>query len=146
LENPTGGGAPIGKIQGFAPYECVSESCKALGGTAIEVTAETLPWSLAVTEPQPGVFRMTSGNSSKVAGAAFMTVGCVGVKSIQFFGEYAPKVLGTGHSIGAGPTEEEFDQPGSGELISEGLGGLKFAGKIKVEGYVEQELIGLNNP
>jgi hypothetical protein len=146
LENPTGGGAPIGKIQGFAPYECVSESCKALGGTAIEVSAEMLPWSLAVAEPQPSVFRMTSGNGSKAAGAVFVTVKCVGVKSIQFFGEYAPKVLGNGRSIGASPTEEEFDQPGSGELMSEGFGGLKFAGNTKIEGYAAQELLVVENP
>jgi hypothetical protein len=146
LENPTGGGPAVGKIQGFAPYECVSESCKALGGTAIEVTAETLPWSLAVAQPQPSIFRMTSGNGSKAPGAVSIRVNCVGVKSAQFLGEDAPKLLNNGLSAGALPTEEEFDQPGSGELISEGLGGLKFAGRIKIEGYVAEEVIELSNP
>jgi hypothetical protein len=146
-ENPTGGGAPVGKVQGLDPYECVlSASCKASGGTAIGVTPETLPWSLEVTEPQPGVFRMRSGNSSKAAGAVFVSVNCVGVKNVQFFGEYAPKVLNNGISIGTGPNEEEFDQPGSGELQSEGLGGLKFSGKVKIEGYAAQELIAVKHP
>jgi hypothetical protein len=52
-----------------------------------------------------------------------------------------PKVLNDGISIGSGPDEEEFDQPGSGELESEGLGGLKFSGRVKIEGYGGQELI-----
>jgi hypothetical protein len=73
-------------------------------------------------------------------------VDCVGVKSVQFFGEYAPKVLTNGTAIGALPAEHEFDQPGSGELVSQGLGGLKLSGKVKIEGYAAQELIEGNNP
>jgi hypothetical protein len=145
VENPTGGGVPVGKVQGLVPYECVSESCKALGGTAIEVTAENLPWSFEVTEPQPGVFRVRTGNSSKAAGAVFVRVNCVGAKSVQFFGEDAPKML-NGLTIGSAPTENEFDQPGSGELGSEGLGGLKFSGKLKTEGFAAEELIEIKNP
>jgi large repetitive protein len=32
MENPTGGGSAVGKVQAFYPYECISESCKALAG------------------------------------------------------------------------------------------------------------------
>jgi hypothetical protein len=138
LENPTGGGPPIGKVQAFAPYECVSGTC--------EFTAENLPWSTEVTEPQPSVFRMRSGNASKAPGAVFVKENCVGSKNVQFFGEVAPKFLNNGTSIGIKPEEEEFDQPGSGELGSEGLGGLKFSGKIKTQGYAAQELIEVRNP
>jgi hypothetical protein len=145
VENPTGGGSPIGKLQAFAPYECISESCKTLGGTAIAVTPENLTWSAEVTEPAVGVFRMRSGNRSKAAGAVFVRVNCVGVKSVQFFGEYAPRVLNNGVSIGTAPDEEEFDQPGSAELESEASGGLKFSGKVKIEGYGAQELIEVKN-
>jgi hypothetical protein len=138
LENPTGGGPPIGKVQAFAPYECVSGNC--------EFTAENLPWSSEVTEPQPSVFRIRSGNGSKAPGAVFVRENCVGSKNVQFFGEVAPKFLNNGTSIGIKPEEEEFDQPGSGELASEGLGGLKFSGKIKTQGYAAQELIEIRNP
>jgi len=75
-----------------------------------------------------------------------LTVNCVGVKNTQFFAEDVPKVLNNGLAIGSAPDEEEFDQPGSGELESEALGGLKLAGKVKFEGYGSQELIEVRNP
>ena len=146
-ENPTGGGAAVGKIQAFYPYECVSASCLSSGGTAIEVTAEKLPWSTEVAEPQEGVFRMKIGNKTKTAGAAFLSVNCAGVKNVQFFGEHAPTIINKGGtSIGSKPARVQFDQPGSGELESEAAGGLKFEGKFKVEGYSEEELISVQNP
>ena len=89
---------------------------------------------------------MRTGNRIKAAEAAFLRVNCVGVKNTQFFAEVAPKVLNNGISIGSAPDEEEFDQPGSGELESEALGGLKLAGKVKFEGYAEEELIEVKNP
>jgi len=70
----------------------------------------------------------------------------VGVKNTQFFAEDVPKVRNTGISIGSLPDEEEFDQPGSGELENEAFGGLKFAGKVKLMGYGGQELIEIKNP
>jgi hypothetical protein len=88
---------------------------------------------------------MRSGNGSKAAGAVFVRLNCVGVKSVQFSGEYAPKVLNNGLSIGGVPAEDEFD-PGSGELGSEGFGGLTFSGKVKTEGYAAQEFIEVKNP
>jgi hypothetical protein len=146
LENPAGSGAAVGFVQAFFPYECVSESCKALGATAIEVTAEKLPWSAEVVAPGEGVFRMKTGNRTKAAGAIFVRVNCVGAKNVQFFGENAPKLLNNGLAAGSAPGEGEFDQPGSGELESEALGGLKFAGNVKVEGYGQEELIEVKAP
>jgi hypothetical protein len=146
VENPTGGGPAVGKVQAFAPYECVSESCKALGGTAIEVTAEKLPWSVEVTEREEGVFRMRTGNKTKAAAAVVVRVNCIGKTNAEFFGEYAPKVLNNGVAFGSAPGEEEFDQPGSGELESAALGGLKTAGRLKTQGYGAQELIEVKNP
>ena len=145
-ENPTGGGTAVGKIQGFSAYECASASCTSSGGTAIVVKAEKLPWSTEVAEPKAGVFRLKIGNKTKAAGAAFLSVNCVGVKNVQFFGEHAPTILNNGSSIGSKPAQVQFDQPGSGELESEAAGGLKFEGKFKVEGYEEEELIGVKNP
>jgi len=146
VENPTGGGAAVGKVQAFDPYECVSESCKALGGTGIEVNAEKLPWNAEVTEPEAGVFRMNTGNRLKAAGAVFERVNCIGVKNAQFIGEFAPKILNNGLRIGVSPAEQEFDQPGSGELESEALGAGKYGGRLKAEGYAEQELLEVRNP
>jgi phosphodiesterase/alkaline phosphatase D-like protein len=145
-ENPGGGGTAVGKVQGFVPYECVSESCKALGGSATQVGAEELPWSTEATEVEAGGFRMRIGNGVKAAGAAFLRINCVGVKNTQFSGEGAPRVINNGFSMGSGPGEEEFDQPGSGELESEALGGLKIAGKLKTQGYSAEELIEVRNP
>jgi hypothetical protein len=144
MENPTGGRSAIGKVQAFAPYECVSASCKTAGGTAIELTQENLPWSTEATEVEGGAFRLRTGNRIKAAGAVSLRVNCVGVKNTQFFGEDVPKILDNGISIGAAPDEEEFE-PGSGELESE-AGGLKFANKLKFEGYGAQELIEVKNP
>jgi hypothetical protein len=148
MENPTGGGSAIGKVQAFVPYECVlTATCQTAGGTAIELTPENLPWSTEATEVEGGAFRLRTGNRIKAAGAVFLRVNCVGVKNTQFFAEDVPKVLNNGISIGAEPDEEEFDQPGSGELESE-AGGLKLAlaGKVKFEGYGAEELIELKNP
>jgi hypothetical protein len=146
LENPAGGGSAIGQIQGFAPYECVSASCTALGGSTIEVSAEKLPWSAELAETEEGAFRIKSGNGLKAAAAVFERVNCVGKLNAQFSGEDAPKFLNNGLMIGAFPGEQEFDQPGSGELESEASGALKFGGKLKVQGYASQELIEVKNP
>jgi Domain of unknown function (DUF1929) len=146
LENQAGGGSAVGQVQALAPYECVSESCKALGGTYAEVTAEKLPWSTEVLQAGEGAFRIRTGNRIKSTGAVFLRDNCAGVKSTQFFAEEAPKFLNNGIAIGVGPEEVEFDQPGSGELESEALGGLKFSGKVKVEGYGTEELIEVKNP
>ena len=145
-DNPTGGGAAVGKVQAFDPYECVGETCTSLGGTGIEVIPEKLPWSEEVTEPEAGVFRMNTGNRLKAAGAVFERVNCIGVKNTQFVGEFAPKILNNGLKIGEDPAEQEFDQPGSGELESEALGAGKFGGRFKVEGYDAEELIEVKNP
>src|SRR5262249_19784227 len=147
IENPSGGGSAIGKVQTLAPYECaLSEPCKTLGGTATQVTPENLPWSTEATEVEGGAFRLRTGNRIKAAGAVFLRENCVGVKNTQFFAEVAPTVLNNGISIGSAPNEEEFD-PGSGALEKEEAGGgLKLAGKVKFEGYGEEELIEVKNP
>jgi hypothetical protein len=123
----------------------VSPSCTTSGGTAIQLTPEKLSWSTEATEVEGGAFRMRTGNRINAAGAVFLRVNCVGVKSTQFFAEDAPKILNNGISIGLAPAEQEFDQPGSGELESE-AGGLKLAGKVKFQGYGSQELIEVKNP
>jgi hypothetical protein len=145
LENPTGGRSAVGQTQAFSYYECISTTCTTLGGK-IEVAAEKLAWSAEATELEEGVLRIKTGNQTKTAGAAFLRVNCVGSSNILYTGENNPKFLGNGLSIGAFPTEEEFDAPGSGELESEGQGGSTLAGKQKTEGYAAQELIELKNP
>jgi hypothetical protein len=146
LENPAGGSSALGRVQGLVPYECVSPSCAALGGTAIEVSPEKLPWSAEASEVEGGGFRIKNGNRVNAAAAVYMRVNCVGKFNGQFVGESAPKSLNNGLSIGAAPAEEEFDQPTSGELEGEASGGLKLSGKLKVEGYAAEELIEVKNP
>jgi alpha-tubulin suppressor-like RCC1 family protein len=143
-ENPAGGGAAIGKVQGFFFYECVAETCKTMGGTKIEVTPEKLPWNAEVVEPEEGVFRMKTGNRAKTAGATFLKVNCEGISKPQFSGEDAPKILNNGISIGATPAETEFDA-GAGELESE-IGAARLEGKLKGQGYSAQELVEVKNP
>jgi IPT/TIG domain len=150
-ENPAGGGAAIGQVQAFDTYECVSAGCSSLGGTAIEVTPENLPWSAEGTEPEKGVFRARTGKPAKTPktiepGEVVVRVNCVGVTDTQFYGENSPKALNNGLAIGSLPSEGEFDQPGSGELENENIGVGTTEGTGKGEGYGEEELIGVKNP
>jgi hypothetical protein len=146
LENPTGGATAVGKVQAAVSYECVSESCKALGGTAIEGSTEQLPWSAEAIETETGGFRIQNGPQTQAGGAVILRLNCVGKVNAQFVGSGAPLVLNNGTTLGIKPGEQEFDQPGSGELENEPFGGLKLAGKLKTQGYAAQELIGVQNP
>jgi hypothetical protein len=136
-ENPTGGGVAVGQMQALFPFECTSASCTALGAT-IEVTPEKLPWARELFEEPALFFReQTSGIN--------LRVNCVGHTNALFQGEDAPKILNNGTAVGLKPGEAEFDA-GAGELPSEGFGGAKLAGKLKVQGYAAQELIEVRNP
>jgi hypothetical protein len=144
-ENPVGGGTAVGKSQAYADYECESAHCASLGGKAIESTAEGLPWTEELIEPEAGVFRIKIGKKGKEPGSIIVKTNCVGVFSETFFGELKPKILNNGFSIGSGPGEAEFDA-GAGELESQIFGAGKSAGKLKGEGYAAEELIEIKNP
>jgi hypothetical protein len=150
-ENPTGGGAAIGKVQAFYPYECGSSSCEALGGVNIEVTAGKLPWKVEVTEPESKVFRQKTGFKGKEKNKpptepeyVNFTVNCERVAKVEFFGEQTPKILNNGLSIGSAPGELELTN--GGELESELIGNGTTEGNVKVEGYGAEELIEVKNP
>jgi hypothetical protein len=159
-ENPVGEGAAIGKVQAFAPYECESPSCIALGGKGIQVTAGKMPWVAEAIEPKPGVFRQKTGHKSLTPGKkpnevtepAFVdfNVNCEGVTTPEFFGENRSLVLNNGISIGAGPGELELQpakvNPESPDLESELVGNGETEGTVKVEGYGAEELIEVKNP
>jgi hypothetical protein len=150
-ENPVGGGASVGQVQAFDAYECVSAGCTALGGSAIEVIPENLPWSGEATEPVLKVFRGRAGKPPKTpkvteAGEVIVRINCVNVTNTQFYGENSPKTLNNGLAIGSLPGEVEFDQPGSGELENENIGAGITEGTVKGEGYGEEELISVKNP
>jgi len=134
LENPTGGGAAVGKIETFDAYSCVAEGCASDGGK-IKVAAEILPWALDVGE-ESGVFR------DEITGVN-ITYDCEGILSVLVHGEFKPKAK-NGTSIGSKPSEAEFDE-GSGELESE-LGPFRFGGKLSVEGYGKEQLVTVKNP
>jgi hypothetical protein len=144
-ENPTGGGAAVGKVQAFYPYECVATTCASLGGTKIEITPEKLPWNAAVTEPEAGVFEQLTGKKGEKGGAGSVEflVNCEGVTKPHFFGENGTKILNNGLQIGTTPGEQEFLK--SPNLESE-IGAGETEGKVKVEGYASQELIEVKNP
>ena len=144
-ENPTGGGAAKGQVQAFYPYECVAETCKALGGTKIEITSEKMPWNAAVTEPEAGVFDQVTGKKGEKGGSGSIEffVNCEGVTKPHFFGENVTKIQNNGLAIGSAPGEQEFLQ--TQNLESE-IGAGETIGKVKVEGYGAEELIEVKNP
>ena len=138
-ENPTGGGATIGKVQAFAPYECASPSCIALGGKGIDVKSGQMPWSTEVIENTPGVFRLKIGNKS--AEQTKFTVNCEGVVTPSYFGEIDALILNNGISIGAAPGELKFEA-----ALESTTGPGEIEGTFKIEGYGLEELIEVKNP
>jgi hypothetical protein len=160
LENPTGGGAAKGQVQGFAPYECASPSCLALGGKGIDVKPGKMPWNTEVIEPKAAVFREKIGhkgptknikpNEITEPGFVSFTENCEGVTTGEVFGELSPLILNNGISIGAGPGELQFEpeavNPESRNLESEVFPKTEAEGKVKVEGYGAEELIEAKNP
>ena len=144
-ENPVGGGASIGKTQAFYPYECLDALCTSTGGTAT-LTPENLPWVTEVTEPKANEWRLRTGKSNKKEAENIeFFVNCEPVAKAKFFGENSPRILNSGSSIGSKPGQLEFDV-GAGALESTLIGKGTTAGKIKVEGYEEEELGSVKNP
>jgi hypothetical protein len=161
LTNPAGGGPAKGQIQAFAPYECESSTCIALGGKGIKVTPGKLPWAAEVIEPKPGVFREKIGHKGSTAFVkpaetepefVDFTVNCEGVVIPEFFGELDALILNNGISIGSGPGEWQLEpeavNPESKDLETEILTANKgeYEGHVKVEGYGAEELISVANP
>jgi len=146
LENPTGGGAAVGKLQAFEPYECVDPACIGLGGKQIVFTPEKLPWNSEVTEPEAGVFRMSTGKKGEKGGTGSIEIheNCEGFAMASFFGALAPKILNNGITIGAIPGELEFNAS-AGELESPDGPGI-YEAKVKMQGFAAQELIEAKNP
>jgi len=139
-ENPEGGGAAIGKVEAFDPYDCVAEGCASLGGE-IKVTVSGLPWSVEVIEESGPVFR------DKTTGIE-VTIDCTGESSALFKGEWKPKAI-NGSAIGSKPSTDEFGS-GSGELEGsedgEPVGKLKASGKVNVLGYSKEQLVAVKSP
>ena len=99
-----------------------------------------------MTEPKAKEFRLKTGHSKvKEAGNIEFFVNCEPVTKTKFFGENAPKALNNGSSIGSKPGQLEFEA-GAGALESTLIGKGTTAGKIKLEGYEEEELISVKNP
>jgi hypothetical protein len=145
LQNPTGGGAAVGKVQAFFPYECQSASCLTLGGKELTGTADKLPWKTEVTEPDQGVFRQRTGEKGNNTESIHLLMNCEGVEEWEEFGGWSPKFLNNGQAIGLLPAELEFDA-GAGELESVAIGGVATHGTVKVQGYGQQELLEIKNP
>jgi hypothetical protein len=160
-ENPAGGGAAKGQVQGFYPYECVDATCTTvLGGKAIHVTPGKLPWSAVVFENAKKEFRQKTGHKgptknvkpNEITEPEFIdfTVNCEGVTTPEFFGEQDPLLQNNAIAIGAGPGEEQLEaesvNPESKDLESELVGTGSTTGKVKVEGYGAEEELEVKNP
>jgi hypothetical protein len=141
-ENPVGGAPAIGTVQGFVPYECVSASCTALGGKAIEVISGKLPWSIAASEPKPSVFREEIGNGE-------LETNCIGVAAPKFSGGMDALIQSNGTSIGSGPDELAIESEKvnpEAHNLKNGTETLETEGKLKRQGYGTEELIEVKNP
>jgi len=148
-ENPVGGGAAQGELEGYSAFNCKSASCEA-AGKAVEVFPLGLDnpklgnWELHTVE-SAGIFKLKTGN--KTTGSAkqikFKIV-CAGVINVEFHGELSPNTK-NGTSIGASPSKVEFKGSASGELESE-LGTGTVKGNLKQMGYEGQDLLTIKNP
>jgi len=163
-ENPVGGGAAVGQVQAFYPYECEDLVCTTtLGGKAIHVNPlpNSFPWKAEVFETANGKkeFRQATGlkgptKNKKPTTPGFIDfeVNCEGVTTPEFFGEQDPLLQNNGTAIGSGPGTEllqpEKVNPESHDLESEIeiVGTGETEGPIKVEGYGEEELLEVKNP
>jgi hypothetical protein len=145
LENPTGGGSATGVVQAWTPYECSDTTCSNALGT-LEVVSEHLPWIVAVTEPSAGVFRLNTGKKGEKGGSGSIEIdwNCSTIAKINAFGEFAPRFLNNGLSIGAAPGQISFDVE-SGELEGESRG-IPLIRTQKYQGFGGQELIEVKNP
>ena len=143
-ENPVGAAPAIGAVQGFVPYECVSASCTALGGKAIEVTSGKLPWTITATEPsKPGVLREV------ISPPAELETNCIGVAAPKFSEGGMDALIQNGLSIGAAPGELAIESEKvnhEAHNLKNGTETLETEGKLKRQGYGTQELIEVKNP
>jgi len=148
-ENPVGGGAAQGELEGYSAYNCTSVACEA-ASKAVEVFPLGLDnpklgnWEIHIVGAAPP-FKLKVGN--KLAANAkqikFKVV-CAGLIDTEFHGELSPNAK-NGTSIGAAPSKVEFLGAPSGELESAaGTGTVK--GKLKQMGYEGQDLLQIFNP
>jgi hypothetical protein len=160
-ENPVGGGAAKGQVQGFYPYECADTTCTtALGGKAIHVVPGKLPWLTEVFENAQKEFREKIGhkgpsknirpNELTEPGFVDFTVNCEGVATGEVFGELDALILNNGISVGSSPGELQFESekanPESSNLETETLLAFEVEGRVKREGYGAEELVEVKNP
>jgi hypothetical protein len=160
-ENPVGGGAAKGKVLAVSPFECTSAQCTGAGGTAYFQTTAKLPWVTEAIENTPGVFREKVGHKGPVENKKpaetepeFMdfTAHCVNVvpPEVEFFGEQDLLIRDNGVSVGAAPSQIEFQpekvNPESHNIESELVGKSEMESTLKLMGYAGQELIEVHNP
>jgi hypothetical protein len=150
-ENPVGGGAAQGELEGYSAYSCESETCEA-SGKKVEVYPLGLDnpilgyWEIHVVEEPAGTFKLKVGN--KVSGSPKQIkfdIRCTGLlEATEFHGELFPNTK-NGTSIGASPSTVTFSKAASGELESL-IGTGTVSGKVKQMGYEAQDLLQVKNP
>jgi len=155
-ENPTSGGAAIGKVQAFFPYECNDPTCAAALGE-IKVEAGKMPWIGEAVQAKPGEFWGKTGFKGPTPNVEPPTpefvqvhINCTTITQSNFFGENDSKTLNNGISIGASPGETqlftEAENPNSHNLETPAIGPGETKKTLKGQGYGAEELLEVHNP
>jgi len=158
VENPSGGGAGIGKLFGFGFYSCSAPKCEKEAeeqsgkpGRAT-VTALNLPWNQSLSEggspdsvrdhigiPFSGTFGAPLPGEVEARVVCEVIATGKQVATATFEGELEPEIgIGTGPSPGlngSSPAEISFTGGSSGALHSELGGEDTFNGSIKYVAY-----------
>jgi hypothetical protein len=172
IENPVGAGEGAFEMEGaettqaFSAYDCTNSECEAAGGSA-GLAGEGLPWSGAFSEEVKGTFRLPSAGvqlyvhcrkasspstekpgTGSFAGyeertsSEYNTAGAATCTS-NAGGSMKPKWL-NGSSIEK-QSKLQFSS-GGGELECGTAGKLSASGLLKIQGFVESELVTVKNP
>jgi hypothetical protein len=150
IDNPAGGGSGVGSTEMYTTYNCANTSCPFLNN----VWAESLPWPSELEEVSGGIrVERTQIKLSVLcwASKAAREKALRGEEELPqsrktFVGEDKPK-FETGTS--AGHPGFLFFETASGQLEQEGSNKsilAESAGKLKVLGYKEAELITVRTP
>ncbi len=126
IDNPAGEGPGKDEVLAFTNYECTSPACT----SGVTITASGFPWP---TE-------LAAGPTVKIKGIE-VTVDCVGVGTLVFTGELAPKFVNT--TSAATPSFLEFTGATgtlkSGEITGEVTGKDRIHGFENLEGIMVKE-------
>jgi phosphodiesterase/alkaline phosphatase D-like protein len=158
VENPAGGAAGVGSINGFGFYSCIAPKCEKEAEEQFgkpghaAITALNLPWNQSLSEggtprsvrdhigvPFSGTFGSPSRGEMDIRLVCEVAATGKQVTTANFEGQLEPEIgIGTGASPGLNgsfPSELSFTGASSGALHSELGGEGTFSGLLKYVGY-----------